>query len=570
MHRCLFISEILCTILEFTQQYDESPSGDGREDRKLTKQTLASLAQTCRALNSPALDQLWMRLDSLDPLIKLLPGRIWEKHSLFIVVLVRLSRFLTPISTPLPQVRMFMNKNQLSPFRKYAARVRCLRGPCRGIPPSVQRNVVTALARSPKLSLPLLPNLTELVWNELNSLTDIDMTVSLVKFIVGPRATSLSLLLPHWPRKATVRALSDLPNLCPNVTSFTPTVQGFGIYDDDDGRYIADIVRRWPHLQILQTNPIFPSIMMELISKPALQTLSLQTGYVHPENIVYKLPDSIHTFSLDTLDPQSCLHCLNTLQGSPTRFNLRIRLGVDHACPSVMDDLFQTLPTRFDNTQLRALTIDLAPFPSCPPAQAPSVLTKALLTSLYAFSALRTLDLSSFCSVVLVDATYGRMAATWPELRCLKVGTTDMFKGKPMASVGAVIAVLSFCPHLQTLHIVFDGSIPPPSFPVVTDMDKVRGGQHGESVWGSKKVVAVRQVNRWGGISNRYITQLHVGHSPIGEDMERLKELASCLRSVMPRLGTIRSEKEPPDAANRWRMVQHLLEGGDALALGDG
>ena len=67
MHECLFISEILCIILEFTQQYDESPSTSGcEEDRKLRKQTLA--------FSSPALDQLWMRLDSLDPLIRILPS----------------------------------------------------------------------------------------------------------------------------------------------------------------------------------------------------------------------------------------------------------------------------------------------------------------------------------------------------------------------------------------------------------------------------------------------------------------------------------------------------------------
>ena len=92
MHQCLFISEILCVILEFTHQYDESLSRGGcEEDRKLGKQTLASLAQTCRAISSPALDQLWMRLDSLDPLIRLLPSRMWKKSSLYIIVLVRLS-----------------------------------------------------------------------------------------------------------------------------------------------------------------------------------------------------------------------------------------------------------------------------------------------------------------------------------------------------------------------------------------------------------------------------------------------------------------------------------------------
>ena len=99
------------------------------------------------------------------------------------------------------------------------------------------------------------------------------------------------------------------------------------------------------------------------------------------------------------------------------------------------------------------------------------------------------------------------------------MGTTVVYKKKPVASVGAVIMVSSFCPRLQTLHIVFDGSIPLLPFVIVTDADPLKG-------------------------------------------------LGSCLRSVMPRLGTIRSKKEPPDVAERWRVVQHMLEGGDALARG--
>lgn len=218
---------------------------------------------------------------------------------MFIVVFVRLSRFLTPISTPLPQVRMFMNKNHFSVFRKYAVRVR----------PWYSSIGSTQCRHCARTILRIMPSLAsespELVWNESNSSTDVDMTVSLVKFIVGPGVTSLSLSLPHWPRRATVRAvLSHLPNLCPSVTSFTPTVQ---CYHDDDGLCIVDIIRRRPHLQVLHTKSIFPCVMTKLASQPALQTLSLKTDYFPPEYYVSKLPDSIQTFSLDTSDPQSSL-----------------------------------------------------------------------------------------------------------------------------------------------------------------------------------------------------------------------------------------------------------------------
>ncbi|KAF8551114.1 hypothetical protein OG21DRAFT_1418505, partial [Imleria badia] len=55
-------------------------------DRASGKRTLGSLARTCRTLSEPALDALWMRLDSLDPLIKVLPRRMWAKrHYPFVV-----------------------------------------------------------------------------------------------------------------------------------------------------------------------------------------------------------------------------------------------------------------------------------------------------------------------------------------------------------------------------------------------------------------------------------------------------------------------------------------------------
>jgi len=234
------------------------------------------------------------------------------------------------------------------------------------------------------------------------------------------------------------------------------------------------------------------------------------------------------------------LQFLGTLQGSPTRFHLRIL----KVC-----NLLRTLPTRLDNTQLRILTIELTRPIDYSPS---SLLTESLAESLYAFSALRVLDLSSFSTLNLNDAAYARMATMWPELTSLKVGMTDMCKGKPAASVGAVIAVLRFCPHLQTLHIMFNGSIPPPPLVAVEEEENVdaRGEDKKEGKAGAS------QVNGWG-ISNQHITQIHVGYSPFCEGIDSLKDLASCLKSVMPWLEIIRSKTD----VAKWSMVQNLLVG---------
>lgn len=106
IHRCLLISEILSLILEFVCQFDQSPESELKWDRTSGKRTLASLARTCRTLSVPALDALWMRLDNLDPLIKVLPRRMWaKKHYPFVVRLFdQLCMFITRLFSTDPDV----------------------------------------------------------------------------------------------------------------------------------------------------------------------------------------------------------------------------------------------------------------------------------------------------------------------------------------------------------------------------------------------------------------------------------------------------------------------------------
>ena len=467
-------------------------------------------------------------------------------------------------------------------FHQYAVRVHFLRGPCRGIPPSVQRNVITALAQFPEASLPLLPNLKELVWSESDTFSVIDPTVSLIKYFAGPGVTSLSLFLVSWPIYVSARAvLADLPNLCPNVTSFTAIPRATL---NDHSRDVGDIVSRWSNLRVLRSCALSQSIVDELASRKTLNTLSVELNSFVTEVYLDTLPTTIHSFSLEGSNVLCCIRYLQTLQGTPTHFRLHVGLDLIHS--SDMDVLFRMLPTKFDTTELRNLTISLRSSHRRGLMLHSFPLTEPLLASLYPFSALVTLDLDSFCTRELDDAAYERIAATWPELRSLKLGAADMSRAEPVASVGAVIAVLRSCPYLETLHIVFDGSIPPPSPVMMLDVDSLRGTQHGEWAGGSEgsgggrveegkeERVATSQVRTWG-ISNQHITQIHVGHSPIVEDREKSRDLVSCLGSVMPRLGRIQSRKESSDMfdmfdmaeSEGWQSAQRLLVENDMTYL---
>lgn len=82
VHHALFVPEIVRLIFGFVQAWDEeNPAGEciGFVTATGGKRSLAYLARTCRFFHEPAIDALWMNLESIDPLIKLLPRRMWGK-----------------------------------------------------------------------------------------------------------------------------------------------------------------------------------------------------------------------------------------------------------------------------------------------------------------------------------------------------------------------------------------------------------------------------------------------------------------------------------------------------------
>lgn len=62
MHPCLQIAEIQERIVSHA-----------------SKQTTARLARVCQALYEPAMDALWSDLGGYAPLIKCMPGEVWEE-----------------------------------------------------------------------------------------------------------------------------------------------------------------------------------------------------------------------------------------------------------------------------------------------------------------------------------------------------------------------------------------------------------------------------------------------------------------------------------------------------------
>lgn len=67
MKQLLRNRELLNTVLEFVL---DTPSG---------RRSVSRLARTCRAFSDPCLSALWKELDSLLPLISLLPNELFKR-----------------------------------------------------------------------------------------------------------------------------------------------------------------------------------------------------------------------------------------------------------------------------------------------------------------------------------------------------------------------------------------------------------------------------------------------------------------------------------------------------------
>lgn len=65
MHPCLSVPDIIHLICNEIRQQDR------RSD-------LASLARTCRAWSEIALENLWYKIDSMEPFIKCMPQGLWQ------------------------------------------------------------------------------------------------------------------------------------------------------------------------------------------------------------------------------------------------------------------------------------------------------------------------------------------------------------------------------------------------------------------------------------------------------------------------------------------------------------
>jgi hypothetical protein len=124
------------------------------------------------------------------------------------------------------------------------------------------------------------------------------------------------------------------------------------------------------------------------------------------------------------------------------------------------------------------------------------------------FSSLKIVEFAQFCMSLLDDDAIGSIVRSWPCLEQLELGTNHSWKTQPRMTFQGLVTVISSCPNLRKLGLVFDA----------TKVDPEKSGAE---------------------VCNTNITTLCVGFSPI----EQTPEVAIALSAILPCLTEIKVEK---------------------------
>ncbi|OAX34631.1 hypothetical protein K503DRAFT_774358 [Rhizopogon vinicolor AM-OR11-026] len=484
MHRCLLVPEILEHI--FSDVYLSGTEGGSQHywkddsippKRHVSRRSLASLCRACHSFKDVALDVLWAELDTLEPLFTCLPLDLWWHETNIIM-----KRPVTPADWSI--------------FEQYASRVRVLGGKDSDIFGRIDKELIEAMmAFSSKL---FLPNLRALCCG--NCPLGLH---SCMRYLLGPNLVDLRLLSKtgqFW-NNAIYSVLS------PGLGSYSPRLKTIVLHDTSP--QVTELA--------LSTLPILRSVTLGVLSDKILNFIS---RLIDLEVLDIKILDDLRgtkvqfsanlckliiradtlALSVDTLEGWGVkcgvLQLISNIPETPLAVENVLRKLSDHALCDGLEVIQLHTPKSVGHNHYTFHTSTLTIF-------------LRIFTALLRFSGLKRIHLSTFCMSWLDDGALGSIVKSLPHLEELVIGTRYFWLTPPKITLKGIVTVLSSCPNLRVLGLVFDATKLGPPTQMLGD-----------------------------GVCNTNITSLRVGFSPI----EQTPGVAVALWEILPCLSEIHLE----------------------------
>ncbi|KIJ59275.1 hypothetical protein HYDPIDRAFT_170881 [Hydnomerulius pinastri MD-312] len=532
MHHCLNIAEIQQLIFEYVRG---PVLFEGRLDYRQRQATasargaLAALALTCRSFTEPALDLLWYDLDTFEPLFKSLPLDLWPE-----------GRY------PWRPLRETTFSRDLQPsdwtcLQKYCSRVRILGRLVDNVDReqplvsgSVPAVLLEALFRQPHGATCIFPRLEKLFWNDGR-----EAMFQYFSRFLAPTLTCIRVATEDWTadKSSSLRALEAH---CPRLNDFGFFFPGSGyFFTDTQIDEFSETIRNLQPVERLSVCAVDHYAYRHLTSLSALKSLSIHLActmdYYCPVEIVF--PETLETIDLHTYHLVFVLKLLANKRFSSRHLNIRSRY---HYPVKNLASFFEQLHDHFSPDHLTTLSLDIEEAAlsssSFSDIGSQSTLDVQSLPILFEFRLLRGLKLAAYWSPDLDDDWMADIASALPNLEVLDLGTEstcDLSQLTLGITMRGVISLIDALPQLRELGLVFDARLS--SLPAAYEY--------------------------WG-ITNRSLTTLRVGTSPI--DMP--SEVASRLSSLLPSLKQVDFsshkylDSQLDTVRCRWDQVSELLQ----------
>ncbi|KAF9218806.1 hypothetical protein BS17DRAFT_790701 [Gyrodon lividus] len=418
MHHALFISEVcreICGLLD--------------------QSSLPALARTCRALQEPALDELWKTLYSIHPFVHLLTLNFCEDAGLVE------SRQQAIAQRPTPP--------QWDTLRRYSARTRSLYM-CIIEDPPTSSNYFFSVLSDPPHSTSFFPNLQALAWYPDNH----KEMLPFLRLLCGPALTYLSAEFTADP--ANLVMLASLGALCPNIVNITISASN-AIIRDKMTDALSTSICQWNDLK---------QVACDDVSLPAMEHLS-QTGL---ESLTAYASDRMSSFSHSNGRGTSfsCLQHLHLyaeqLSNATSSFKglylvlKEFRLDLFDAeevlsSSSSLGNFFATLADHCSQCTLTELDLCII-HPELPFSAA--VTTLRDIRPLLSFRNLRVVRFEGLTTLSFDDSDITELASAWPRIEELSLSIYVNHALASLPTFHSLIHLIQTCPALRALSLVVD------------------------------------------------------------------------------------------------------------------
>jgi len=504
MHACLRVDEIVRLVASELVWY----RGRG---------TSVALACSCKSLEDPVLDMLWEFQTRVRPLLRSLPGDVWNDDRRIVSLTTTLLPFLSLTNLVLKTFKRLPTTLEWARFRKYARRMRTLVEPAH---PSVLPPEVFSILQLYATDKPLFPNLKILRLWELNA-----ETIPFIPSFLSPRTTSIELrFLSNSPKAMVASLITAFPTLCPNLKTII-------LYLPSDPMIAAAVsgtvlATNRNALLFFRVDCLLTQEARKVICElPNLRQLSMVIGSGTPLPLLM-LPSLTNL----TVTCHGGSDWLEGFRGATLGKLASITVNFkSNSIGNFLEAFESVMLTASISGNLSTLSFNT------------SHLWRPNYRSLLPFTQLNNLTVSfsceRSCSSTIDDDTIIDIARAMPKLELLQLGGQHCRTPTGVTAKG-LAALAYYCPNLDTLRIHFQvDSLDQPSTSIITSGD-----------------------NHITSRADCALTVLSVGEIPVMEESNTLVVALTLLR-IFPRLELIVYSDE-----EQWEEVAEAIEISKKLA----